>query len=170
MVTTRERIARLVRESPGLSATSLGNTAGLDDTTVSYHLRRLARENRVVSEDTGRERVWFARAPGCAYCPVLRRAIPLLRRETPRSLAHALGPDPRSIRGLALTIGLRPGAVRRAAEGLEEAGLVERNAYGHVQLREGAEVCREKALASDPCPEWGRCPISRTWPADPGAR
>lgn len=158
---TRERVAELVTASPGKSTTALALEIGLDDTTVGYHLHRLSREGKVSPEDLGRELVWFPRGAGCTFCPVLRQAIPALRRESIRTVAYALETEPRSMHGLATYTGLRPGAVRRAVDALDGAGLVLRSRFGRVQLREGAELCREKALGAESCPEWGRCEVSR---------
>lgn len=162
---TRERIVQLVRSVPGASTSRLAQEASLDDTTVGYHLRRLARDGLVASETAGREIVWYDRTPGCAFCPVLRRAIPLLQREGVRAITMVMGPDPRSVRGIARDAQVHPASARRALETMREIGLAARTQHGRVILREGAETCLAKATAKEPCAEWGRCPVSKAWAA-----
>lgn len=157
---TRDRILALVREEPGSGTRALAARIGLQESTVAYHLRRLERDGDVQTHLAGRERVWFATL--CGLCPVLREAMPLVARPPVAKVAQALGPTPRNASELAADTGLARGTARWAATRLARSFLVERS-RGRTAIRDGAEVCLQKALQGETCGLWGRCAVSLAW-------
>lgn len=157
---------RHVAAMPGASASVIARAVGMHESTVTYHLRRLARRGLVHVEPRGRERRWYA--AGCGLCPVLRAAIPILRRDEARRVAAALDETPRSASVLARRADVRVGTVRWTAATLEQAGIVQKSRGGRVALHEGARVCIMKAGAEEACGAWGACPMSRRLLAPPG--
>lgn len=156
---SRTRVAQFVTATPGASTRRVAEALALDDTTVDYHLSRLARDGHVVLQRQGRENCWFAAS--ARLCPVLRRAVPALRRDETRAVALAMDDLPRSAADLATRAGVPMGASRWALTTLKQAGLATSSRNGRVRLSDGAEVCLQKALAAERCDRWGACPVSR---------
>lgn len=154
-----DEMVAILRQHPGMSTRALARAAGVDESTADYHLRRLRRAGRALAQPWGRELCWFP--AGAGFCPVLRRAIPALRREEVARVALALDEAPATAGQLADRAGVPVGAARWATVVLEDAGIAERNATGRVQLRAGAQVCIGRATGGQRCDEWGRCPVSR---------
>jgi DNA-binding transcriptional ArsR family regulator len=159
MVAPRLQLLDLAIREPGITTRQLAARIGVDETTASYHLRRLRRAGLVVSEAQGRSVHWFAASAG--YCPVLRAAIPVMRRLDPRAVAHALDATPCTRVELAARAGVPVGAARWSLELLARSGIAERAKGGRVALARGAEVCRVKAAAGARCGLWGECAMSQ---------
>ncbi|HUR68711.1 MAG TPA: winged helix-turn-helix transcriptional regulator [Candidatus Thermoplasmatota archaeon] len=159
----RAALHRLLLERPGSSTRALASEMGLSESTVAYHLQRLVALGEASSTIVGRSRCWYAR--GCGLCPVLRRAVPTLRRAGVREVAAALGDTPLTAPELAERTGVSLGAARWAAQELAHSFLAERTRGGRTQLRNGAEVCMTKALVGEPCERWGSCAVSEAWRA-----
>jgi predicted transcriptional regulator len=157
----RERLHELVAMLPGASTRMLAAECGLAETTAGYHLERLAREGLVRSQIVGRDRCWYR--SGCGLCPVLRRALPVLRRPAAASVALALSATPATAGELARRTGTPTGAVRWAATELERTLLLARTRQGRLALRPGAEVCLAAATEGRACPLWGQCALSLAW-------
>ncbi|HWH07791.1 MAG TPA: winged helix-turn-helix transcriptional regulator [Candidatus Thermoplasmatota archaeon] len=155
----RIRIAALLDHEPGASTRKVAHALAVDDSTAAYHLRRLRREGKVVEQRQGRERCWYNAGRG--MCPVLRQAVPALRREETARVAQALGETPQPATWIARAAGVPLGQVRWALLVLEKAGLVARSSLGRVQLADGADVCVRNALQAKGCEAWGECPVSR---------
>ena len=132
---------------------------GMDDSTADYHLRGMLKEGRASVERTGRELTWWP--PGCAYCPVLRRAIPTLRREGATALLLALDDWPVASNVLAARAGLTVQAARSHLGAFVQAGLAVKTGRGRVGLAEGARTCVQNARAGATCDKWGKCANSR---------
>lgn len=96
-------------------------------------------------------------------CPILRRALPRLRREPVAIVARCLGETPVTSSELVARSGLERGSVRWASHELERTFLAQRTPGGRLHLREGAEVCVAKGLAEEACGLWGQCPVSAAW-------
>lgn len=156
---TRARLVRFLMAHPGPSTRRVAAELGVDESTADYHLRRLLRRGKVVPQRVGRELVWYVNGSG--FCPVLRAALPHLRRESVRRVAQALERAPRTAGEVALAAGVRVGEVRWASQALEGAGLAARSPNGRIMLREGASICVEKGCAQSPCALWGRCIVSQ---------
>lgn len=154
-------ILNALERSPGACATTLARQLGLNETTVSYHLRRHEKTGVVRSEMIGRTRCWFLAT--CRLCPVLRRALPAFRRPEAEALAKAADDTPRAIPALAATAGVPPGTARWLTGVLEEAFLLERTHMGRWRLREGAGRCVAMAAAGAPCDQWGKCEVSKAY-------
>lgn len=157
----RGRLLALIQASPGTSTRGLATGVGLSESTVAYHLRRLARSGQVQSQLLGRDRCWYATL--CGLCPVLRRALPILARQPVAKVAAALGPTPLTTNEVADATGLSPGTARWAGLSLDRTFLSERSRGRRISLREGAEVCLQKARSGEPCGLWGECAISVAW-------
>lgn len=160
-VDAKRRLIDLVRATPGASTRELANRIGLSETTVAYHLMRLAKEDQVMSQVIGRARCWYA--SDCGLCPILRRSIVLLRRPGFIPVAAALSTIPSSVAELAERAGVGEGTARWCGAELGRAHLIERTQSGRMALREGADVCLRKAAAGEKCNLWGRCAMSRAW-------
>jgi len=144
---------------PGVGTRTLAGMLDMPESSLDYHLRRLHRDGQLVCDARGRSVSWFIAGQG--YCPVLRRALPLLRREETHHIALLLADTPQSVGSLVQETGYSLGLVRWNLSLLETAGLVERNVPGRAVLARGAETCRERAIAQERCDQWGACAISR---------
>lgn len=157
----RERIVAALALAPGGSTRDVARLVGIAESTADYHLRRLGKLGLVTTQPSGRTRRWFATASG--FCPVLRRAIPEMRRPEAIVVARALSPTPVSAPELAERSGVAEGTVRWVTAVLHRTFLLAKTRSGRVQLRDGAERCLEMAVTASRCPEWGRCPVSLAW-------
>lgn len=144
---------------PGASTRMVARALGLDETTADYHLRRLAKQERLQSEMRGRERAWWP--IGGRHCPVLRRAIPALRREETRAAALALTRAPATANELADRARISLATARWSARVLADAGLAQRTRNGRIHLAEGATPCIALAAEGKGCDQWGKCALSR---------
>jgi DNA-binding transcriptional ArsR family regulator len=161
-IKTRERVHAALLSQPGRSATALGRALSLDASTVSHHLKKLERGRQAVSAPVGREVCWFATRSG--LCPVLLRAIPVLRRPQIAAVALALSEDvSQSTTDIARRTGVELGQVRWSGETLRGCGLSARSRGGLLVLTEGARTCVEKAIAGERCGLWGDCSVSKRW-------
>lgn len=163
----RERILQAVTLVPGAHTRQAASIVGVPESSADYHLRALVKEGRLTSEFNGRTRHWYAR--GCGLCPVLRRAVPALRRKEARAFAFALEETPAPAVAVATRAGVSVGSARWAATVLQGAGLLASTRNGRLALRTGARTCLEKAETGQRCQEWGRCPVSRAILAEQAA-
>lgn len=159
-----QRVLEVVRAAPGLSVSAVARASEVEQSTASYHLRRLEREARVAAMPVGRDLCWYA--ADCGLCPVLRRAVPLLRRDETRALALAMDETPASALALSERSAVPLGTVRWIIPVLAGATLAERTRNGRTFLREGAATCIAKAVAAERCDRWGQCPVSKAWLAE----
>ena len=164
MEQTWEKIVEALRNEPGQCATGVARVVGINASTASYHLRRLAREGKVSFADFGRERVWFAL--GCQLCPVLRRAVPAMRRAGVAPIAVAMTEAPAALAHLAADAGLSHGEAEWAFKVMQDAGIATRSQTGKARLVAGGEECVARALAQEPCPLWGSCAPSKNLVTD----
>lgn len=153
------RIVELLRSEPGASTSMVAARLALDQSTADYHLRRLKRGGDVVVERSGRELAWYVKGGG--FCPLLRAALPGLRRESVAKVALVLDERPRTAGDVATRAGVSVGEARWACAVLETLGFVSRTASGRVMLREGHRMCVVKGAAQEPCTLWGSCEPSR---------
>lgn len=154
-----ERIPRLLARAPGLSTRGVARALEVDESTADYHLRRLRKRGRVVAQPLGRELCWYASDNG--LCPVLKRAVPPMRRDEVARVARALDEVPATAAALAERAGVGVGAARWAAGILVCAGVARKTASGRVALRDGAATCVVAALSGERCGLWGKCSVSR---------
>lgn len=159
--TWRDALSLAIRATPGASTRELARTTGISEWTADYHLRRMLREGALVAETVGRTRCWYAK--GCGLCPVLRRAMPMLRRPEALAVALASPDDPEPLPRLASRAGVSVGTARWVTTVLADAFLLERNRFGRVALRPGAGTCLSAASAGRRCDLWGKCAVSRAW-------
>lgn len=164
---TSQRVLGFVVQRPGASTAAVAQGTQLDETTADYHLRRLMKMGKLLSEKGPRTRAWFPANRG--FCPVLRRAVPALARPEARAVALALADTPRPAALVARDACLPVGQVRWAARALEPTLLVRKSRAGFLALRDGAELCRGKAARAEPCDRWGRCPLAQEWARRMGA-
>ncbi|MWV63314.1 MarR family transcriptional regulator [Halorubrum sp. JWXQ-INN 858] len=124
MTTTRDRIRRHVRLTPGVHFSRLGRDLDLATGQVQYHLRRLVREDELVAEEVGGRTHYFVPE----FDPWERRALAYLRRETSRGIVvrlHANGPA-RPV-DLAAELGVARSTVAYHVSNLADAGVIERS-------------------------------------------
>lgn len=148
--------------TPGCSTRTVAKALGLDESTADYHLRRMRKRGEVVAEPHGRELAWFLNGSG--LCPVLKQAVPAVRRPETLATALALRETPATAREVSERAGVPLGSVRWAAGVLEEAGVLVKSPSGRLALRPGADVCIRRAAEGARCELWGRCEVSRALP------
>lgn len=158
----RASILEAVARSPGTSTRAAARSIGVTEWTADYHLRALAKEGIVTREIIGRERCWYKSS--CGFCPVIRRAMPVVRR--PEALALSLAAEEAT--HLPLTVlsrraGVPVGTARWAGEQLVDAFILERGRMGRLALRDGAGLCISRAASGERCELWGKCAVSRAW-------
>lgn len=157
------RLAAAAAARPGACTRELAVAAGTSESNASYHLQRLADEGALLREGVGRAACWYS--VGCGFCPILRRAVPILGREAVGAVARAITESPETAPSIAARAGVDVGAARWAIGVLEGAFLVERSPRGRVWLREGAAHCVGMASEGRRCDLWGRCPVSLAFQA-----
>lgn len=162
--TAAPAISALLAATPGASTRAVARGLGVDESTADYHLRRMRKRGHVVSQPHGRELAWFL--AGSGLCPVLKRAVPAVRRAEVLATALALRETPDTAGRVAERAGVPVGAVRWAAGALEEAGVLVRSELGRLALRPGADVCIRRAAEGARCELWGRCEVSRALEAE----
>ncbi|HVM45367.1 MAG TPA: hypothetical protein VM582_05475 [Candidatus Thermoplasmatota archaeon] len=163
----RDGILQAVRTTPGASTREVSRMAGASEWTTDYHLRRMLRAGLVRSESVGRTRCWYV--TGCGLCPVLRRALPVLRRPEARAVALAADETPAVLPVLAERAGVPLGATRWLVPLLVRAFLLARSRQGRVFLRQGAQTCVAAASSGRRCDLWGKCAVSRDWEIEQAA-
>lgn len=155
------RVLSVVAQTPGESTRSIAASVGLNESTADYHLRRLAKDGKVVAEASARERRWYPAGRG--WCPVLRRAMPEMRRGEAMDVAMALTSTPVTSNQLARASRVSVGQVRWIATRLEGTLILQKSRAGYLSLREEADICRDKAILGEPCDRWGKCPLAQEW-------
>lgn len=124
----RDKVYRLVQESPGIGLTEITQRAGLGWGTTVYHLDRLERAQMVTSERVGAHRCYF---PMGAVPRAARKGIGALKADTTRSVAAFLATRPgASQTDLCEGLGLSASAASKQVTKLESAGLVRRERDG----------------------------------------
>lgn len=118
----RDRLLRLVNETPGLNKSALCESLGVAWGTVAYHTRILAAAGLIDSEAHGREVFLFP--PGLDGA-VRRRARALRMPEADRVLAALSRVREASLLEVSRMAGLSRKVVRRRLQELMDAGLVQ---------------------------------------------
>jgi predicted transcriptional regulator len=91
MATTRTRVRRHVRETPGVHFNQVERDLDIATGQAQYHLRRLVKDDELVVERIAGRAHYF----DPSFDPWERRALAFLRRETARGIVlrlHADGP------------------------------------------------------------------------------
>jgi len=129
---TRERIAEYVHSHPGVHFNELVRRLDLAPGQAQYHLRRLARADRVVDEAVSGRTHYF----DPAVDPLERRRLALFRRETARDAVLELLDGPARPAAVADGIGVARSTLEWHLDGLVDAGVVEkrRDERGRVTL------------------------------------
>ncbi|MFC7098564.1 winged helix-turn-helix transcriptional regulator [Halobaculum marinum] len=129
---TRDRLADYVDAHPGLHFNELVRRLDLAPGQAQYHLRRLARDDRVVGERVSGRTHYFD--PGLD--PLERRRIALFRRETARDAVVELLDGPASPAAVADAVGVARSTLEHHLDGLVATGVVEkrRDSGGRVTL------------------------------------
>jgi DNA-binding transcriptional ArsR family regulator len=126
---SREKLLLAIRERPGLPVTDLAEGTGVPRNTATYHLRRLEREGLVVSQRSGRVRVWFA--PGGQARREEAPAFAALRHDTTRAIAMQVAAQPGvDQQALCARFGLAPSLAHWHADRLVQTGLVRKERDG----------------------------------------
>ena len=124
MSDTRTRIRRHVRDTPGVHFNQVGRDLDIATGQVQYHLRRLVRNDELVVERIGGRTHYF----DPSFDPWERRALALLRRETPREIIVRLHADgPKRPKALASDIDLARSTISWHVSTLAENGIVEKS-------------------------------------------
>lgn len=134
MTATRAEIRGAIQRWPGIHFNELVRRLDLAPGQVQHHIKRLQREGHIVREPVFGRTHYYASGIDDAE----RRAIAMLRRETPRAIvAHLLEDGPTQPRALASELDLAESTVSYHVDRLTEAGLVERvtTPGGPVRLR-----------------------------------
>ncbi len=159
---TRLEAYRYVKDHPGCAVADVARQLNVDHSTATYHLRRLAREDRITTEMAGRVRGHVVN--GAGFCPYLTRVLPRLRTPEARAVLEALATrDHAGVVELASEHGMDRSSVRWALQVLQDVGLVERVGRGTYQVPRDRRVCAARAAASRGCSRWGLCAVSRGW-------
>lgn len=87
----RQRLAHLVRQTPGVTITDVARLVGLSHSTVSYHLRILEHAGEIQGKRDGRSMRYYARGQ---YDDLRTRLRPLLARERVVRIIRLVQEDP----------------------------------------------------------------------------
>lgn len=121
MATTRARVRRHVRETPGVHFNQVERDLDIATGQVQYHLRRLVNDEEVVVERIAGRAHYF----DPAFDPWERCALAFLRRETAREIVLRLHADgPLRPKTLASELDLARSTVSWHISNLDDAGLV----------------------------------------------
>jgi predicted transcriptional regulator len=120
----RDRVYKLIQETPGLNVSEIGKRTRLGWGTTVYHLDRLEREGFVAAERGGLHKCYFA--VGLVDRDA-RKAAAQLKDGPRRDVAAVLLATPGITQGeLATALGMSPSAASKQVTKLEAAGLVRR--------------------------------------------
>lgn len=120
----RDRVYKLIQESPGIGLSEIAEKTGLGWGTTVYHLDRLERASFVASERAGLHRCYF---PVGLVPKESRRLIGALKADTTRSIAEFLVTRPGATQTeLCEALGMSASAASKQITKLEGAGLVRR--------------------------------------------
>ena len=119
---TRDRLAEHVRAHPGLHFNELVRRLDLAPGQAQYHLRRLARADRVVREEVSGRTHYF----DPSFDPAERRRVALFRRETARDAVVELLDGPARPAAVADALGVARSTLEWHLDGLADAGVVEK--------------------------------------------
>jgi predicted transcriptional regulator len=120
----RDRVYKLIQETPGLGVSEIGARSGLGWGTTVYHLDRLERAGFVASERGGLHKCYF---PVGTLAREARKGLGALKADTTRSIAEFLLVRPGATQSeLCGALGLSASAASKQVSKLEEAGLVRR--------------------------------------------
>jgi len=119
---TRDRLAEHVRAHPGLHFNELVRRLDLAPGQAQYHLRRLARADRVVREEVSGRTHYF----DPSLDPAERRRVALFRRETARDAVVELLDGPARPAAVADALGVARSTLEWHLDGLVDAGVVEK--------------------------------------------
>ncbi|GEM_PF-2638547 len=143
---SREKLLLAIRERPGLPVADLASGTGVPRNTATYHLRRLEREGLVVSQRSGRVRVWFlvggdARRDEAPAYAALRHGV---TRAIAMQVAAQPGVDQQA---LCARFGLAPSLAHWHVDRLLQTGLVRKERDGrHVRYYPTEGLPRVAAL------------------------
>ncbi len=124
MPTTRARIRRHVRDTPGVHFNRIGRDLDIATGQTQYHLRRLVRDGELAVERVGGHSHYFEPS----FDPWERRVLAFLRRETARAIIlrlHADGPTQPTV--LASELNLARSTVSWHVSTLTDAEVVEKS-------------------------------------------
>lgn len=145
---TTARILETVERRPGLRVTDLAQRVGVHPSTADYHLHKLVKKGQIARERVGRQVHHYP--VGTGWCPRARRIHACTTETARRALQIAVTKGVISRRALT-TGGASRSAARWAIKVLEEAGALEKMAWGVYVLVDGIEACARAALHGRPC-------------------
>ncbi|HWH09337.1 MAG TPA: winged helix-turn-helix transcriptional regulator [Candidatus Thermoplasmatota archaeon] len=120
----RDRVYKLIQETPGLGVSEISKETGLGWGTTVYHLDRLERAGFVASERGGLHKCYY---PVGTVRPEARKGMGALKADTTRSIAEYLLARPGATQTeLCKDLNLSPSQASKQVSKLEEAGLVRR--------------------------------------------
>lgn len=132
MATTRTRVRRHVRDTPGVHFNRVGRDLDIATGQAQYHLRRLVRDGELAVERVAGRAHYF----DPAFDPWERRALAFLRRETAREIIvrlHADGPTKPTT--LADDLDLARSTIAWHVSNLADAGVIEKSDDRPMTLR-----------------------------------
>ncbi|MHB8604005.1 MAG: hypothetical protein ACYDCK_02020 [Thermoplasmatota archaeon] len=144
----RDKVFDVVSAQPGVSLARAARELRCDPSTVTYHVRRLVRERRVVVAPGARGLHLFP-SRGAA-CPVERGALVSFAGVRRRALLEALLEAPRAAAALATEAGVRAETVWRLLEIGSRLGLTRVEGTEWAIVHEHA-ACVRRALATGRC-------------------
>lgn len=144
----RTRIAEHLNEHPGQRPSDVARAFDVHPSTAEYHLRRLVREGHVARVRAGRELHHYP--TGTGLCPAAReihaRLTPAGRRVVQVGLEEGI-----FARKAVLGEDVSASAARWAMQRLEEAGVLERLAWGVYRVAPQRRGCAKAALREEAC-------------------
>ena len=152
---TREQLYEFIRDSPGAYLTEISEGTDVKMGTARYHLRILAFENLVTSEEIrGRRRyvtvgTEWAELEAALHDETTARIVESLAEE---------GPD--SVSGLADRLDRDPSTITHHLDRLAEDGIVERERDGRAVVNKLADSARIALEDEAPTPAAPRAPSS----------
>lgn len=149
MTDTRARIRRHVESNPGVHFNAIGRELDIATGQTQYHLRKLLREERLISEQVCGRTHYFTDE----FSEAERAAIALLRRETTRDIViELLRRDELPPDTLADRVGVARSTVEWHLSNLIDNGLAEKQYYGRevaVRLTD-PDTVRQLLVEVDP--------------------
>jgi len=151
----RARLLDHVRRDPGIVVADAAQLLGLCPSTVSYHVRVLARRQRIVPIHVGRNVALFVAGEGS--CPWMRGLIPHLRDPVVQAAAAQLLQGPVQVGQVARAHGLPRHRASGVLRRLERAGACDRTRAGLGRAPPERIACLERAVLRQRCSKQGAC-------------